>query len=238
MKIIKQSVELIEIIPISEQQMLRMFEEVGRTCYKSEHKITDTSAPGFVKTIMKANHQSILEHVSLSFRIITDRSTTHELVRHRLASYCLAGDTIVKSFNNNKKWSIEQLYNWQSDIKRKGRLKLIQLKSVDKDNIIKPNKIKNIVKSGLKDVYLVKTQSGRGIKTTLEHRYLTKNGYKKLKELKVGDSIYANGLDALDNKEYLEKRYLKDNLTRKDLAKEVGCCETILYRAFVKFNFL
>lgn len=96
MKIIKQSAELIEIIPISEFQMLRMFEEVGRTCYKSEHKITDTSAHGFVKTIMKSGHHSVLEHVSLSFRIITDRSVTHELVRHRLASYAQESQRYVK----------------------------------------------------------------------------------------------------------------------------------------------
>jgi thymidylate synthase (FAD) len=96
MKIIKQSVELIQIIPISEDQMLRMIEECGRTCYKSEHLITEYSAPSFVKMIMKSNHQSVLEHVSLSFRIITDRGVTHELVRHRLASYSQESTRYVK----------------------------------------------------------------------------------------------------------------------------------------------
>lgn len=37
--------------------------------------------------ILKRGHESVLEHVSLSVRIVTDRGVTHEIVRHRLASY-------------------------------------------------------------------------------------------------------------------------------------------------------
>lgn len=64
-----------------------MIEKAGRTCYKSEDKITETSSGDFVKRMTKFGHHSMLEHASASFRIITDRGISHEIVRHRLASY-------------------------------------------------------------------------------------------------------------------------------------------------------
>jgi len=66
---------------------LQVIELAGRTCYKSEEKITDTSAPAFVAMILKRGHESVLEHASATARFICDRGVTHEIVRHRIASY-------------------------------------------------------------------------------------------------------------------------------------------------------
>lgn len=66
---------------------LQMIERAGRTCYKSEDRITDDSAATFVKMIMGYEHASVLEHAVASFRMITDRGVTHEVVRHRIASF-------------------------------------------------------------------------------------------------------------------------------------------------------
>ena len=66
---------------------LQVIERAGRTCYKSEDKITPDSAEKFVRMIMGYEHASVIEHAVASFRIITDRGVTHEIVRHRLASY-------------------------------------------------------------------------------------------------------------------------------------------------------
>lgn len=62
-------------------------EEYGRTCYKSEDHITEESADGFVRRILRKGHESVIEHEKLTARIICDRGVSHELVRHRLASY-------------------------------------------------------------------------------------------------------------------------------------------------------
>lgn len=83
MKIVKPSVELIWITPNPEHQI----ELAGRTCYKSEDKITADSAREFCRRMRKSGHHAMLEHACASFRIITDRGITHEIVRHRLASY-------------------------------------------------------------------------------------------------------------------------------------------------------
>ncbi len=67
--------------------MLKRIEAAGRTCYKSEDRITEDSAIKFIKAILTRNHESVIEHESLSVRFICDRGVTHEIVRHRLASY-------------------------------------------------------------------------------------------------------------------------------------------------------
>lgn len=67
--------------------ILKQIEAAGRTAYKSENKITDDSAADFVKMILKRGHLSVFEHQSVTVRIICDRGVSHEIVRHRLASY-------------------------------------------------------------------------------------------------------------------------------------------------------
>lgn len=67
--------------------ILKQIELAGRTAYKSEDKITPDSAKDFVKMIMSRGHQSVIEHQSVTVRIICDRGVSHEIVRHRLASY-------------------------------------------------------------------------------------------------------------------------------------------------------
>ena len=68
-------------------EILRLIEAAGRTCYKSEARVTLDSAREFVRRIIASGHHSVIEHVSASVRIVCDRGVTHELVRHRLASF-------------------------------------------------------------------------------------------------------------------------------------------------------
>ena len=86
MKIIKPDVQF--ITPIDGAVILRRLEECGRVCYKSEGKITDDSAPKFVAGIIKRGHEAVLEHCSFTVKFICDRGVSHELVSHRMASYC------------------------------------------------------------------------------------------------------------------------------------------------------
>jgi len=73
--------------PMPAVALLKSLETAGSTCYKSEKKMTENSAKEFVVRIIRAGHHSVLEHVNIGVRIVTDRGVTHELVRHRLASY-------------------------------------------------------------------------------------------------------------------------------------------------------
>ena len=72
---------------IDGQEILRKIETIGRTCYKSEDKIQEGSAERFVKNLIARGHEAMLEHVSITVKFVVDRGISHELVRHRLASF-------------------------------------------------------------------------------------------------------------------------------------------------------
>lgn len=71
----------------SYETILKKIERIGRVCYKSEDKIKADSAEGFIRGIIKRGHESVIEHESISVKVICDRGVTHEIVRHRIASY-------------------------------------------------------------------------------------------------------------------------------------------------------
>lgn len=81
-------------------QILKRIEQAGRTCYKSEELITEDSAKAFVAMVMKRGHLSVIEHEKVTMRVICDRGVSHEIVRHRIASYSQESTRYV---NYNKK---------------------------------------------------------------------------------------------------------------------------------------
>lgn len=85
MKLTKASFEI--LTPINGEEILKSIELAGRVCYKSEDKITEDSAKDFVAMVLRRGHESVIEHQSVSVRIICDRGVSHEIVRHRIASY-------------------------------------------------------------------------------------------------------------------------------------------------------
>ena len=96
MNIIKPYVELIHPIP---DNVLQHIELCGRVCYKSEDKITEDSAERFVKGLIARGHESVLEHYSVSIRMACDRGVSHELIRHRIASYSQESTRYVRYGN-------------------------------------------------------------------------------------------------------------------------------------------
>ena len=69
------------------EDMLRRVERIGRVCYKSEDRIEEGSAEKFIRGIIRRGHESVIEHGSITVKFICDRGVTHEIVRHRIASY-------------------------------------------------------------------------------------------------------------------------------------------------------
>jgi thymidylate synthase (FAD) len=94
MKLVKQSATLIN--GVQYDTILHHIEHCGRVAYKSENKITPETAEPFIKNIIKRGHESVLEHFSFTFKIVTDRAIANELVRHRLASYTQESTRYVK----------------------------------------------------------------------------------------------------------------------------------------------
>ena len=90
MKIIEPSAVLID--PVNAEDIYRKLERCGRVSHKSESR---GNAESFVRKIIKLGHESVLEHVSLTFHIICDRAIQNELVRHRHASFTVESTRYV-----------------------------------------------------------------------------------------------------------------------------------------------
>ena len=93
------------LTPISEGGIkeLQHIEKIGRVCYKSEDRITEDgeSAKKFVRMLIRNGHEAMIEHSSLSVKFTVDRGVSHELVRHRIASFAQES-TRYCNYANNK----------------------------------------------------------------------------------------------------------------------------------------
>ena len=85
MLIIESSFKVLD--NVNGAEILKKLEVCGRVCYKSEDQITDKSSEKFVEMLIKRGHLSVLEHEKITVKVICDRGISHELVRHRIASY-------------------------------------------------------------------------------------------------------------------------------------------------------
>ncbi len=77
-------IKLLAITPNSEQ----LIEYAGRVCWHTELSPTEEGTAKFIRSLIKRGHLSVIEHASATFEIDgVSRSCSHQLVRHRLASY-------------------------------------------------------------------------------------------------------------------------------------------------------
>lgn len=83
MKIINQSFEILSFT----NNLEKIIEQAGRVCWKSEERMCEGSEKVFIESLKNKNHMSVFEHGSITVKIICDRGVSHELVRHRIASF-------------------------------------------------------------------------------------------------------------------------------------------------------
>jgi len=147
---------------INSQKILCNIESFGRICYKSENKITATSANTFIANIIKNGHESIIEHEKITVKIICDRGISHEIVRHRIASYSQESTRYCnysKDKFGNELTFIKPIFwaetsaeykIWREEMKRAedGYLKLISLN-------IPPEQARSVLPNSLKTEIIV-----------------------------------------------------------------------------------
>ena len=131
MNILKAGFEI--LTPISEGgiEELKHIEKIGRVCYKSEGNITEDgkSAKKFVKMLIDRGHEAMIEHSSLSVKFVVDRGVSHELVRHRIASFAQESTRYVN-------YSLEKFGNEINVIDIRNGIDLDnKMKNMDSDTI-------------------------------------------------------------------------------------------------------
>lgn len=85
MKVIKAGYEILDFL--NGEEILKKLERIARVCYKSEGMIGEGTAEKMVRALIKSGHEAMLEHFSFSVKFIVDRGVSHEIVRHRVASF-------------------------------------------------------------------------------------------------------------------------------------------------------
>lgn len=145
MKIIKQQFEFIDTVPNGEK-----LERCGRVCYQS----TMGQSENFVAKIVKNKHHSVLEHISLTAHIITNRAILAEITRHRLASFSVES---TRYCNYSKdKFGNEVKFILPNNISPQVEAKIVRSYSVaEKDYLMllelgaKPEEARDILPMGL-----------------------------------------------------------------------------------------
>ncbi|HXK40719.1 MAG TPA: DNA polymerase III subunit alpha [Candidatus Paceibacterota bacterium] len=94
---------------------------------------------------------------------------------------CLAGDTLIYDFDTGNLIKIEDIYT--------GNKKVGRVLSLDNDMKLKPAEMKGVLDNGIKELFEVRTRSGRLIKATSNHPFLGVEGWSELGNLSVGEKI-------------------------------------------------
>lgn len=168
------------------------------------------------------------KHMIATIRIISDRGIIDEYCRHRSTSisvestrYCVAGDTVIKTSNDHKTWTIDQLYNNMCNSKN-GAWKKIQFKTYNKNSgEFEYATANNILYNGTKKCITIKTKLGYSLTCTPDHSVLTPNGYIEADSFSIGDLICVNGTELLyRNKDWLYYQNITLNKTFVQISKE------------------
>lgn len=110
MKIIKAGYEILD--ELNGEEILKKIEKVARVCYKSEDKIAESSAEKIVRALIKSKHLAMLEHFSFSVKFIVDRGISHEIVRHRVASFAQESTRYCNYGNKSGEITVIEPYYW------------------------------------------------------------------------------------------------------------------------------
>jgi len=160
MKIIEPSSKIES--KVNGDDILEFIEKVGRTCYKSEDKVTESSSSKFINSIIKNGHESVLEHFNITVRTICDRGVSHEIVRHRIASYSQESTRYCNYYNNKfgNEITVIRPYFWKDDeIKYKIWIETMQMIETNYIKLIelgaKPEEARSILPNSLKTEIVV-----------------------------------------------------------------------------------
>jgi thymidylate synthase ThyX len=233
-------------------------EIAGRVCYMSFAKPRPGGNRSYLGHILEVEHGSVLEHGVWNFLFTgVSRSLTHELIRHRAGwGYCLTGATLIYSDHftrgkreGTKKRSLRQLYEMNETPHGRSRIKLLRLRCLDEaTGTFTTGKVARVAYSGIRPVFRVELEDGKSITCSKDHRFLTPEGWLPLHEVlggldvsPAGLAVYGsrdlpiatNGMLAYQDRDWLKRRYIDQNLPQQEIARQAGVSSHTI-RAWVR----
>ncbi len=207
-----------------------LLEHAGRVCYRSESR---GDAGKFLRARVREGHESLIEHASATFEIGgISRACSHQLVRHRLASYCIDGDAVTELTNKDRSIkcrTVKELFDMKRHWHSKSRLWLVKLNCLDEETgYITQSRVRDVVYCGRKECLEFEMESGHCLRATRDHLFLTRQGWRRLEDILQEElEIAVNGIP-LPDREWLREEYLTNNRTRTDIARELGVSDAWL----------
>lgn len=181
------------------------------------------TADGLLAYCARNGHWSIFDMANLVLEIKAPRDISRQVLRHSSAKFqefCIAGESRV--YTDKGYTRIDSLHAVQ---KAGGQLPLAKVFDEEtKEFCLVP--IKEVFDTGLKEVYKVTTKNNRTINTTLSHKFLTKDSFKELGDLSIGDLIGTNGIPCYQNEDWL-------SLAKEESIKNKGGLSYIAEKAGV-----
>jgi thymidylate synthase (FAD) len=141
-------------------------------------------------------HYSVFEMAHCTFEITTSRAIAQQILRHRSFSFqefCISGDTEISCIDPSgkvKRRSIVKLFQLQNDSRWSRLVRVYDQKT----KTLVAAKVKEVFYTGKKPVYEMVLSNGKKIRSTKEHKFLTKVDFKELGDIGIGDAIACNGL--------------------------------------------
>lgn len=186
MKIIEPSIAILS--DVNSNEIMKNIEICGRVCYKSENRISEESSKKFIKRIIASGHESVLEHEKITVKFICDRGVSHEIVRHRIASYSQES-TRYCNYSQDKfgnELTLIKPFFWKEDEKKYEIWCDVMKKIEDSYNELislgaKPEEARSILPNSLKTEIVV-TMNIRELRHFLKLR-TSKNAHPQMREV-------------------------------------------------------
>lgn len=161
----------------------------------------------FVRWLLREGHGSPFEHNLLTFYFEVPVFISRQIVKYRHS--CLAGDTKIyfESSNGNVYWKTiaDHWEDWHNGIKTESKsgtpfrrhlpsVRNATVRSINEKTLRKElSSVNDVVKSGEKEVFEVHSTSGQSVTASADHLFYTPKGWRRLKEMQVGDEVYFQG---------------------------------------------
>ena len=211
------------------------------TNYHEDLKILKERYLGLFNT--EEECEIIKEHFKV-FLFKVDFPTRSQMVRHRVSwqELCISGESKITTLQGKR--TIKDLYENQF---RKSTNKLPKVRTYDfNEKRLVWSEIKEVFSTGKKPVFEVVIQTGKQgnklrIKATENHKFLTLDGWKELKDISVSGFVATNGIFILDNIDELRRitlEMINNKVTKSDYAKQFNISELSLIKRLQKINMI
>lgn len=182
-----------------------------------------------IRYLIEHHHTSPFRGVVFKFKVKAPLYLARQWWKHVIASShndeqigwnekCISGNQSIRLWHGRTK-TVRELF----ELAQKSKKKLPYVRSVLPNGEIVKNKIADVWLSGHRKVYRVTSALGFQITTTDNHKFLTPDGYKELRELQPGSLVMMNGIPAYQDRTWLEQRYVTERLVIDEIAKLAGC---------------